>query len=450
MARIAVLDIGKTNLKLAVVDLTARAEVAVITAPNRVLPGPPWPHFDVDAQWRFLIDGLRRMVVAHAIDGVTVTTHGACCALLDRDGNLAAPVLDYEHPGPDAQAAAYDALRPDFAETGSPRLPLGLNVGAQLHYMLAVDPRLQDRVAHVVTWPQYWGFRLTGRMACDLSSLGCHTDLWNPSAGRWSTLPARLGLEGKMAPPQRPDAVLGVVSGLVQAETGLGPVPVRVGIHDSNASLLPHLLGRRPPFAVVSTGTWVISMAVGGRQVALDPARDTLVNVSAVGAPVPSARFMGGRDYEVMRPEGAVRAGPADAERVLASGVMLLPSVTPGTGPFPQSAGRWTLEPATPEMREVALGYYLGLMTATCLDLIGAEGPVVVEGPMAANPWLRAMLAAATGRAVVASPAVTGTAIGAALLFHKGVLPDMAAPEPEAGDPRLAAYAARWRELAGR
>ena len=150
-----------------------------------------------------------------------------------------------------------------------------------------------------------------------------------------------------MAPPQRPDAVLGVVSGLVQAETGLGPVPVRVGIHDSNASLLPHLLGRRPPFAVASTGTWVISMAVGGRQVALDPARDTLVNVSATGAPVPSARFLGGRDYEVMRPEGAVRAGPADAERVLAAGVMLLPSVTPGTGPFPQSAGRWTLEPAT-------------------------------------------------------------------------------------------------------
>lgn len=449
MQKIAVLDIGKTNLKLAVVDLAAQAEVGVITAPNRVLPGTPWPHFDVEGQWRFLIDGLRRLVVAHQIDGVTVTTHGACCALLDRHGNLAAPVLDYEHPGPDAHAAAYDALRPDFAETGSPRLPLGLNIGAQLHYMLSVDPGLRDRVAQVVTWPQYWGFRLTGQMACDLSSLGCHTDLWNPSAGRWSALPARLGLEGKMALPQRPDAVLGVVIGAVQAETGLGPVPVRVGIHDSNASLLPHLLARRPPFAVVSTGTWVISMAIGGRPVALDPARDTLINVSAMGQPVPSARFMGGREYEAMRPAIAVQPTPADAARVLGAGVMLLPSVVPGTGPFPQSAHRWTVEPATAAEREVALGYYLGLMTATCLDLIGAEGPVVLEGPMAANPWLRAMLAAATGRAVVASPAVTGTAIGAALLFHEGGLPEADAVQALATDPRLAAYAARWRELAG-
>ena len=63
-----------------------------------------------------------------------MTTHGATCALLDAHGDLALPVLDYEHDGPDTLAAEYDAVRPPFAETGSPRLPAGLNLGAQIFW----------------------------------------------------------------------------------------------------------------------------------------------------------------------------------------------------------------------------------------------------------------------------------------------------------------------------
>ena len=55
--------------------------------------------------------------------------HGATVALVDHDG-LVLPVLDYEFSGPDALAADYDRLRPDFAVTGSPRMPGGLNIGA--------------------------------------------------------------------------------------------------------------------------------------------------------------------------------------------------------------------------------------------------------------------------------------------------------------------------------
>ena len=49
-------------------------------------------------------------------------------------GNLALPVLDYEHDGPESWRADYDAVRPPFAETGTPRLPVGLNLGAQLFW----------------------------------------------------------------------------------------------------------------------------------------------------------------------------------------------------------------------------------------------------------------------------------------------------------------------------
>ena len=448
MRHAAIIDIGKTNVKLALVDLVSLTEVAVRTTPNLVRPGPPWPHYDTEGQWAFLRAALRKMAASHGIDAIGVTTHGACAALLDAQGDLAAPVLDYEHAGPDACRAEYDAIRPPFAETGSPALPLGLNLGAQLFWQVRLDPTLRDRIRHVVMWPQYWGHKLTGVVASDICSLGCHTDLWNPQARGFSSLPAALGLADQMAPPRAPGDILGPLRPELQAALGIGPVPVLCGLHDSNASLLPHLMGRQAPFAVVSTGTWVISMAVGGRPVALDPARDTLINVNALGDPVPSARFMGGREYDLIRAGRPAVATTADADQVLASALLLLPSVVPESGPFQGRHSRWTAEPATDAQREVALGYYLALMTAESLMAIGAEGPSIVEGPFASNRWFCAMLQAATGRAVVPSAMRTGTAIGAAMLLTR---PAAIADQSTAfaPDPELTRYARRWRARVG-
>ena len=66
--------------------------------------------------------------------------------------------------------------------------------------------------------------------------------------------------------------------------------------------------------------------------------------------------------------------------------------------------------------RAVAVSWYLALMTAVCLESIGADGPIVVEGPFARNRRYVEMLEVATGRGVVVSPAGTGTSLGAALL----------------------------------
>ena len=38
--QVAVIDIGKTNAKLALVNTGTLAEIEVLTRPNRVLPGP--------------------------------------------------------------------------------------------------------------------------------------------------------------------------------------------------------------------------------------------------------------------------------------------------------------------------------------------------------------------------------------------------------------------------
>ena len=84
-------------------------------------------------------------------------------------------------------------------------------------------------------------------------------------------------------------------------------------------------------------------MAIGGRKVALDPARDTLINVNALGDPVPSARFMGGREFELVR-RGHDGFSEADVEAVLARGVLLLPSVETQSGPFQGREASWSEE----------------------------------------------------------------------------------------------------------
>ena len=115
-------------------------------------------------------------------------------------------------------------------------------------------------------------------------------------------------------------------------------------------------------------------------------------------------------------------------------------------GSLADGTARWTAEPATPGQRMAALAWYLALMTATCLEMIGAAGPVVVEGPFAANDDYLRMLASATGRPVEALPGnVTGTSAGAALLAPGSVPPPQETPAPVQPDPALAAHAADWR-----
>ncbi|SNR56612.1 FGGY-family carbohydrate kinase [Puniceibacterium sediminis] len=442
---IAVIDVGKTNAKLALVDAATLNEIAVVTRPNGVLPGPPWPHFDLEGHWAFFIEALRDFHALHGIDAISVTTHGAAAVLLDAGGGLAAPMLDYEHDGPDTLAAEYDALRPDFALTGSPRLGGGLNLGAQLHWMLHKDPGLDARLAHVVTYPQYWGFKLTGVLASDVTSLGCHTDLWEPYSGQQSALVAALNLSGRVAPPRPASDVLGPVTQEIVTLTGLNPgTPAACGIHDSNASLYPHVLGRAAPFSVVSTGTWVIAMSVGGAPVTLDPSRDTLVNVSGTGMPVPSARFMGGREYELIRDGSDTSASDIDMQQVLDRRVMLLPGIEQGSGPFRGVVGGWTVAPENEGQKMVALGYYLALMTQTCLELTGARGPVIVEGPFARNRWYLQMLAALRPDGVEAMQSATGTSSGAALLFARQHMVQPGIPIVCNAPEGLKRYADQW------
>lgn len=445
---VAVIDIGKTNAKVALVDLATLRETALRRTANAPLADGPYPHHDVEALWAFILDSLGAIHREQRIDAISITTHGATAVLVDADGGLALPVLDYEFSGPDDLAKDYDAVRPPFAETGTPRLPAGLNIGAQLFWQQRRLPAEFSKTAAILMYPQYWAQRLTGVTANEVTSLGCHTDLWSPWKSDFSSLVDTMGWRTMMAPVRPAKDRLGPILPALARQTGLDPqTPVFCGLHDSNASLLPHLLSDAPPFSVVSTGTWVVSMAVGGKKVALDPARDTLVNVNALGDPVPSARFMGGREFSLLTDGKPQDWSEDDIAAVLVRKTLLLPSTQQGSGPYPHRDALWlNADGLSVGERFVAISFYLALMTATCLELIGGDGPTTVEGPFARNRLFIRMLAAATGRPVVASETATGTSIGAALLASDGsVATDKGERTEPPADPAWSGYARAWR-----
>jgi sugar (pentulose or hexulose) kinase len=454
---VAIIDIGKTNSKIALVGADDGSELGLRTHANATKTDGPYPHLDAGGIWEFLCDALSALNREAPIDAIAITAHGSAGAFIagDPEGDgLTLPILDYEFSGPDELAFEYAAVRPSFSETLSPALPAGLNLGAQIFWQERRFPKEFAAAEAYVNYPQYLAWRLTGVAATEMCSMGAHSDLWNPRRLSWSSLVEKRSWQIKLAPLRPAFDRLGSVRPALTKRLGLQEgTAVHCGIHDSSASLLPHLKERKPPFAVVSTGTWVIVFAVGGDIDHLDPARDTLANVSAFGDPVPCARFMGGREFEILTERERSAFSLADLDRVLGEKIMALPTFTAGVGPFPHGKGRWSAAPPglTPGERQVAASLYLALMTAESLACAGASGPIVVEGPFAGNTIFYSALAAISSQRVVPSHSGIGTTIGT-LMTATGRLPKPGATPTESAPlmhPLLQRYVQSWRDAAG-
>lgn len=439
----AVLDIGKTNSKVlafgADFNLVASHDTSSISNGT---------HLDTEHGWEFILASLKTIAKRFRISAIVPTTHGATFAVMDKSG-LAHPIIDYEQPIPEAISASYDRLRPEFAESFSPVLPLGLNAGRQLFALDRSTPGLFERARALIAYPQYWAWKLGGKLALDVSSLGCHTDLWAPLKGGPASLCATMEWD-RLLPPVKPAwATLG------EAGPALGlPGPCRIltGIHDSNAALLRYIAGSREPFALVSTGTWFVCFNPEGDLSGLPARRDTLANVDVLGRPVASARFMGGREYAAIAGLDG-QAEIEDLRAVVAAGLFALPSFAAG-GPFVGACGTVRGTPSGRAQITALAELYCALMTCECLALTGPVRKLYVDGPFATHPlYLGALATLLPQTRVLAAQDRHGTGIGAALLAHwpseAGRLPDyaLAAQDIPPLDLDLAPYQRAWRAL---
>ena len=439
-----VIDLGKTLAKVSLWDRAGR-RLDVRTRANAAAGGV----LDVAGISAWLLEALGAFA-GHPVEAIVPVGHGAGAAAL-KDGALALAPVDYEAEIPDDVMARYRAARDPFAVTGSPALPHGLNLGTQL-WSLEEQGALEGTT--LLPWAQYWAWFLSGTAVSEVSSLGCHTDLWAPAEGGFSPLARRMGWAERFAPVVHAGAVVGTLKPEIAAATLLSPnVRVLAGVHDSNAALhaargFAEVADREA--TVLSTGTWFVAMRrAQGPTPVLPEGRDCLVNVDVDGRAVPSARFMGGREIELAAhgarvDDPAEQAGLlAEVPGLLASGTMLLPTLAPDCGPFPDSAARWIGEPGD---GRAAACLYAALMADAALELIGACETVLVEGRFAAaEVFVRALAGLRPDWRVMVADGPCDAAFGALRLVDPGLAPSarLRQVEPLAGD--WGAYRARWR-----
>lgn len=452
----AVFDVGKTHARLGVVD-AAGTFLFQRRAANTVLQAAPYPHFDTDGLFGWLCHSLREALAALPVERLICTTHGAAGALVAGD-RLALPVMDYEWTGPEGMGPAYESGRDPFIDTLSPSLPAGLNLARQVFWQSQLWPAEYAAADGFLPYPQYWAWRLCGVRAAELSSLGSHTDLWRPLSSAPSALAERLGVAQRLPPLRAAGSVLGRLDPRrVPLDGPVTAIDVHCGVHDSSAAYVAQFPDPKAPGTVVSTGTWIVCMAPLAQAEQLDAARDVSGTISVFGAPLACSRFMGGREFAALTGAAGPGGAPAAAELLdlMAAGTFAVPPHAP-SGPFQHFGQNGSVVgpvPASAPARAALGALYCALVTDVCLDLIGARGPIIVDGPFATNPLYLGVLAAMrVGDPVSASTSSEGPTLGAAGLALGTVLRPGGGTAPTAplwADAVLA-YRERWRALLAR
>jgi len=415
---IIVLDIGKTNLKICALALSDARQLAVLKRSNCVLQQAPYPQLDIEGIWQWYCEKLKDLAQRFVIKKLAFTTHGATAVCLSGT-EIALKVLDYESDLCSGADREYNRHRPSYEQSLSPALGAGLNLGRQLYWQQQQFSDQFSTVDCILLYPQYWGWRMSGTKASEVTSLGCHTDLWDPQQNNFSSLVDNMGWRELFPPPLPTGQSLGPVLPALAAQLGLSPdCQVINGIHDSNASLVPYIKHAQPPCTVISTGTWVVIAAIGSPLDTLQEQRDMLANVSAFGDAIPCIRFMGGREWQILSTEQS--ASLEDLNAIMQSGVQALPCFSEQGGPFNSLKGEFIgpIEQLNDSQKSALASLYCAFVTHYCLDLVQGEqrGNIYVEGSFAGNSLYLSLLAQLNPlQRVLASEDSTGTTLGTAL-----------------------------------
>jgi sugar (pentulose or hexulose) kinase len=341
-------------------------------------------------------------------------------------------------------------------------LQAGLNLGIQLHWLESRDFE-SFRGVTVLPWAQYWAWLFCGVPATEVTSLGCHSDLWRPSDSAPSELSIRRGWTERMAPLTSAHQVLGTLLPAWAKRTGL-PSSVRVycGLHDSNAALLDarsHVAMRGRDATMLSTGTWFVAMRSplhlnNALLESLPEQRDCLVNVDAGGSPVPSSRFMGGREIELLTGNIPPASSTPDLDQHIAVDVienkrMILPTGVRGVGPFPnafRAAADLKLEHPRIESQ-----LYAAMLADVSLDLIGSCDTLLVEGRFAgATVFVQALASLRPTMKVLIGADEHGVARGALRLAGIESRDRPALSQVNPLPVEISNYKSAWREAAER
>ncbi|MCG8479515.1 MAG: carbohydrate kinase [Spirochaetales bacterium] len=359
---VAVFDVGKTNKKLTIFDSRLRSvDKRYRSFESRVVDGIELEPIEEIREW--LLDSLADLARSHRIEAVGITTHGAGVVTVDNEGAIACPVVSYTHIPPEDIHDRFFAAVGDRDElqrsTATIELKPLINPAKLLFFTQEMWPDEFARIRHILFFPQYFAWVLTGKASADYTYVGCHSYLWDFHAWSWSGVTDALGIRAMVAEaPWRSWEAVGTIRPTVAERTGISPeTPVTVGIHDSNASLLPYLLKKKgEDFVLNSTGTWCVAMNPGPLGEGMpaefegdEIGKSVFFNISAFGRPVKTTILMGGLEFgtytEILKDIHKTDTLP-DFNKGLYQRIIdrrrhfIVPGVVPGTGQFPDSRAR--------------------------------------------------------------------------------------------------------------
>jgi sugar (pentulose or hexulose) kinase len=453
-AAVAVLDVGKTNVKLSAVGEDGRVR-ETLSCRNPVRPGPPYRHHDLGLIEAWLVGSLSELGTRHPITAIVATGHGSGGVLVGEDGPLM-PMIDYEQAPPDDVARDYPAIAGSFRERGSPVMLASAHLAKQ---MVWLERHFPDRFAAAKAYlahPQYWAWRLSGAMTSEVTSLAAQSHLWCSPEGRPAALVEARGW-GRLLPPIVPAwQVLGPLDGAIAAATGL-PRTVRIltGVHDSSANFYRYQAAGLSDMVVVSTGTWIVPITDrAGPDFAIE--RPGLCcNADVFGRPVPGMLVMGGREFDAVAAGASGTASREALAALVATRTMALPSFSTDDSLFPGTSQSGTVVgplAADARLRLTLAVLYSALLTDRCLD--GLTAPtVILDGSFARDALFGGILATLRPeRRVLVNPQPYGTVSGAALLAthetREGPVALALEPAAPVAQPDLIDYARAWRERA--
>ena len=293
---ILIFDIGKTNKKILVYNQQYEVLFEECTNFEEIKDEDGFPCEDLVALTDWVIHSFKKWKNNPEVElkAINFSAYGASFILVDEKGIPCFPLYNYLKPFPSPlQKTFYEKNggNENFAlETASPNLG-SLNAGMQL-YRLKVEKAAQfKKVKFALHLPQFFSYMLSNNPISEMTSIGCHTALWDFPSNAYHHWVKREEIIDKFPPIQSAQTIAGIDN---------SGVKIGAGLHDSSAALIPYLKCVHEPFLLLSTGTWCISLNPFNQSplTKLELEKDCLFYISYNRIPVKASRLFAGQEHE--------------------------------------------------------------------------------------------------------------------------------------------------------
>ncbi|MEZ0130315.1 FGGY family carbohydrate kinase, partial [Flavobacterium sp. LBUM151] len=230
---VAIFDIGKTNKKVFLFDENYRIVWEKSVNLDETVDEDSFPCEDIEVLKDWILDRLSEIkeLSNYTLKAINFSTYGASFVYIDGKGEVLTPLYNYlkEYPKKlkDNFYAKYKGEEVFAVKTASPVLG-SLNSGMQIYRLKEENPELFEKVEYCLHLPQYLSFLLTGEAYTDITSIGCHTNLWNFKKMKYHKWLKNEGIKDKL-PPIHP--------GRDVIKRG-NDIAVGIGLHDSSSAII--------------------------------------------------------------------------------------------------------------------------------------------------------------------------------------------------------------------